>query len=406
MLAIRNTLKNAIINRKMGLACLLGSLTGILIVLGVLSGYLPFLCLFPMLPYSFSYIEEERSGYLRYIRMRISRKKYILCKIAGAGLSGGLTMTVSLSVALIVGRMKVQLSIGMLVQSMIISFLFGVIWALIALCVSIILCSYFWAWFVPFMMYQIGWFWVCIEKGNRSEMAMSVGIFILMEIIVVMIMTVGTASVMSIVLKNRDKSLKVIFQNREIDFKEYFGKKDLGKGQMVGIIGRSGEGKTVLLDRLYYKLKQEANIVAGAMIGRAGFLKEKTGFDNLYALACLAGDSGKENTDSKIVCRNQVNQVLRQVGLWDDAGKQVYDYTPGMKQRLGIAQAIMAGEDILLLDEPMNFLDDDEQLIVQKLLCELKKDRMIVLTSHGREEIQGICDEIFYIGRQGKSTSQ
>lgn len=413
MLALKNTLKNAIINRRMGLACLLGSLTGILTVFGAhITGYLPFLCLFPMLPYSFSYIEEKHSGYLKYIRMRISRRKYILCKISGVGLSGGVTMVVSLAVSLIVGslvpalssanislvavlgdRMKVQMFFGMMVQSMTVSFLFGAVWALIALCMSVILGSRFLTWFVPFMMYQIGWFWLCIERGNETRIGLTVGIFILAEIVVVLVVSVGTAIVMSVALKNSEMDIGE-------NFKENFGREDFEKKQITGIIGRSGTGKTVFLDRLYYELKQETKTAVGAMIGRAGFLKEKTGFDNLYDLACLAEYGSRKNVDSKTTCRNQVNQVLRQVGLWDGARKRVSDYTPGMKQRLGIAQAIMAGEDVWLLDEPMNFLDDDEQLIVQKLLCELKKDRTIVLTSHGREEIQGICDEMFYIGTE------
>lgn len=395
MLAIRNTLKNAIINRRMGLACLLGSLTGILTVLGALSGYLPFLCLFPMLPYSFSYIEEKNSGYLKYIRMRISRRKYILCKTAGVGLSGGLTMVVSLVMSLIVGSMKVQLSPGMVIQSMVISFLFGVIWALIALCVSVILCNCFLTWFVPFMMYQIVWFWLCIERKGIDGENMPFIFLAVIGMIVVLIVVVLTIVLMDIVLRNAESEERRYFEDLETECENYLGSK-----RITGIIGRSGTGKTVFLERLYEKLKKEANTAVGAMIGRAGFLEEKTGFDNLYGLACLAEYGSRENADSKTACRNQVNQVMRQVGLWNDTGKRVSDYTPGMKQRMGIAQAIMTGEDVLLLDEPMNFLNDDEQLMVEKLLCELKKDRVIVLTSHGREEIQGICDEMFYMGER------
>ena len=414
MLALKNTLKNAIINRRMGMACLLGSLTGILTVLGALSGYLPFLCLFPMLPYSFSYIEEKHSGYLKYIRMRISRRKYILCKISGVGLSGGVTMVVSLAVSLIVGslvsalssanislvavlgdRMKVQMFFGMMVQSMTVSFLFGAVWALIALCMSVILGSRFLTWFVPFMMYQIGWFWLRIERKGIDGENMPFIFLAVIGAIAVLILIIFTIAVMDIVLRNAESEERRYFEDLETECGNYLGSK-----MITGIIGRSGTGKTVLLNKIYSKLKQEADTAVGAMIGRAGFLKEKTGFDNLYYLACLSEYGSRENADTKSTCRNQVNHVLRQVGLWDDAGKRVSDYTPGMKQRLGIAQAIMAGEDVLLLDEPMNFLDDDEQLIVQKRLCELKKDRTIVLTSHGREEIQGICDEMFYIGTE------
>ena len=135
------------------------------------------------------------------------------------------------------------------------------------------------------------------------------------------------------------------------------------KGKIYGIIGRNGSGKTVLFKLITGFLKPTKGrvIVCGKEIGKdtdfadnvgiiienPGFLKGYTGFKNLAYLAGIRNVIGKE----------EIRESMQKVGLDPDSHKKVGRYSLGMKQRLGIAQAIMENPEILILDEPMNSLD-------------------------------------------------
>ena len=98
--------------------------------------------------------------------------------------------------------------------------------------------------------------------------------------------------------------------------------------------------------------------------------------------------SGKENID--------IEKVLKAVGLEHAGRKKVGKYSMGMRQRLGIAQAIMENQSILILDEPMNGLDNKGVDEIRKLILDLKKEgRSIILASHNREDIQILCDQVY-----------
>lgn len=98
--------------------------------------------------------------------------------------------------------------------------------------------------------------------------------------------------------------------------------------------------------------------------------------------------SGKENID--------IEKVLKAVGLEHAGRKKVGKYSMGMRQRLGIAQAIMENQSILILDEPMNGLDNKGVDEIRKLILDLKNEgRSIILASHNREDIQILCDQVY-----------
>lgn len=98
--------------------------------------------------------------------------------------------------------------------------------------------------------------------------------------------------------------------------------------------------------------------------------------------------SGKENID--------IEKVLKTVGLEHAGRKKVGKYSMGMRQRLGIAQAIMENQSILILDEPMNGLDNKGVDEIRKLILDLKNEgRSIILASHNREDIQILCDQVY-----------
>ena len=153
---------------------------------------------------------------------------------------------------------------------------------------------------------------------------------------------------------------------------------NIKKGSICGIVGRNGSGKTVLFKAVcgFHNLTSGTITVKGKRVGKdvdipegigsiietPGFLGNFSGYRNLKYLADIRGLIGKE----------EIYQVMEQVGLDPKSRKHVGKYSLGMRQRLGIAQAFMEGQDILVLDEPMNGLDNQGVRDMRKLLLGLK----------------------------------
>lgn len=173
------------------------------------------------------------------------------------------------------------------------------------------------------------------------------------------------------------------------------------EGSICGIVGRNGSGKTVLFKSIcgFTRLTSGTVRVNGQVIGKdadmaqnigfiienPGFLPNYNGFRNLKFLAML------HNTISD----HQIRDVIVRVGLDPDSKKKVGKYSLGMRQRLGIAQAIMENPDILVLDEPMNGLDKHGVEDVRKLLMDLKEEgKTILIASHNPLDIEILCDEV------------
>ncbi|WP_075721907.1 ABC transporter ATP-binding protein [Roseburia sp. 499] len=174
------------------------------------------------------------------------------------------------------------------------------------------------------------------------------------------------------------------------------------EGGIYGIIGRNGSGKTVLfkcicgfltLDSgdIYIgekRLKKDVNMLTGAgiIIEEPSFLRNYSGYKNLEFLYMI-----RNKRDKKHIC-----DILEMVGLEPDSHKHVGNYSMGMRQRLAIAQAIMEDQKILILDEPMNGLDNHGVEEMRRLFLELKKEgKTILLASHNREDIEILCDEVY-----------
>ncbi len=172
-------------------------------------------------------------------------------------------------------------------------------------------------------------------------------------------------------------------------------------GKIFGIVGNNGSGKTVLMKCICGFLKPDSGIVRvnGKIVGKAcdfpedlgviietpGFLPNLTGYQNLKILASLKGIIGKK----------EIQEVLLQVGLDPDMRKPVGKYSLGMRQRLGIAQAIMEKPKVLILDEPFNGLDKTGVGHMRDLLQELKgQGKAILLASHNAQDIEVLCDEV------------
>lgn len=122
------------------------------------------------------------------------------------------------------------------------------------------------------------------------------------------------------------------------------------------------------------------------IIETPGFLTNQTGIRNLKILADLNRKIGE----------TEIRQVLKRVGLNPDMKKPVGKYSLGMRQRLGIAQAIMEDPKLLILDEPFNGLDKNGVAEIRSLLLELKKEgKTILLASHNEDDIRILCDRVY-----------
>lgn len=177
-------------------------------------------------------------------------------------------------------------------------------------------------------------------------------------------------------------------------------------GKIYGFVGRNGSGKTMLMKHIlgfiyptsgavYIDEKEIGKDIpapehVGAIIENPGFLPEYSGYKNLRLLAMIKGVIGKQ----------EIKDAMRLVGLDGDSRQHVRKYSLGMKQRLGLAQAMMENPDLLLLDEPMNGLDHDGVREIRKVLLEQKQQgKLIIIASHNREDIEVLCDEIYYFDK-------
>lgn len=183
---------------------------------------------------------------------------------------------------------------------------------------------------------------------------------------------------------------------------------EINKGKTVGIIGSNGSGKSVLFKticgfvspdrgatfirglKLGEKIDFPENV--GVFINEPGYISIFNGFQNLKFLA----DINNKIDDKKI------KQTMEKVGLNPNNKAKVQDYSLGMKQKLGIAQAIMEDQDILVLDEPFNALDYKTYGDIKNIIKSLKDEgRTILLTSHNFEDIEQLCDSVYLI-EEGK----
>lgn len=178
----------------------------------------------------------------------------------------------------------------------------------------------------------------------------------------------------------------------------------LERGKIYGLVGHNGSGKTVLMKCMCGFLQPSKGTVTiegkvigkdvdfpeslGIMIETPGFIPYMSGKSNLKNLALI----------KNIIGDKEIEDAMKLVGLEPGLKKRVSKYSLGMRQRLGIAQAIMEKPGLLVLDEPFNGLDVQGVEEMRKLFMELReKGVTIILASHSREDVQTLCDEVYLV---------
>ena len=184
----------------------------------------------------------------------------------------------------------------------------------------------------------------------------------------------------------------------------------LESGNIYGFIGRNGSGKTMLLKVICGFVKptsgtiliNDENALANnyfnneirALIENPNFINNLSGFDNLKLLAGI-----NNKIDDKTILT-----WLDKVDLLEEKDKLYSKYSLGMKQKLGIVQALMEDTKIILLDEPLNGIDENSINIIRNILLEEKnKDKLIIIATHIKEDIEKLCNIIYHFD-SGKVT--
>ena len=176
------------------------------------------------------------------------------------------------------------------------------------------------------------------------------------------------------------------------------------RGEVYGFLGPNGAGKTTTLRMLVGLVRPtagsatvlgkppghpEALARTGVLIESPGFYPYLSGRDNLRVVARYAGVAGA-----------RVDDVLELVSLTDRAGDRYAGYSLGMKQRLGVAAALLKDPELLVLDEPTNGLDPAGMRDMRALIRELgSRGHTVLLSSHLLGEVQQVCDRVGVISR-------
>lgn len=201
----------------------------------------------------------------------------------------------------------------------------------------------------------------------------------------------------SISIKNYNKSIKnnKILNNINLT---------LESGKIYGLKGRNGSGKSmlmramsgmmfpdsgeVIINKINITKEKKAYDNIGVLIENAGFIDYLNGYDNLKLLANI----------KNIITDSEIKEWMIKFNLNPDNKTKVRGYSLGMRQKLGIIQALMEKPEILFLDEPINALDEESIKIFNAEIKKIKsEDKIVVISNHNYEELKELCDEIIEI---------
>lgn len=200
---------------------------------------------------------------------------------------------------------------------------------------------------------------------------------------------------MEIIVNNVSKKFKkvTVLNNVNMTFES---------GKIYGLVGRNGSGKSVFLkilcsfyksntgevlfDNINYSSNNSFPPDTRALIEKPTFFLDLSGFENLKLLANIQNKIGD----------NEINKSLELVNLISEKDKKYKEYSLGMKQKLGIAQVLMENPNVMIFDELFNGIEDETVDKIRNILLELKnQNKIIIVTSHIKEDIDILSDEVY-----------
>ncbi|HJJ08011.1 MAG TPA: ABC transporter ATP-binding protein [Bacilli bacterium] len=202
--------------------------------------------------------------------------------------------------------------------------------------------------------------------------------------------------------------MKLEIKNLSKKFKDVYVLKDINltfeSGKIYGFTGRNGSGKSVLLkiicgfytptsgevllDNYNYILNNDFPKSTRCLIEKPNFLPDLTGYENLKLLASIENKIGDK----------EIMDTIEKLNLKEEINKKYGKYSLGTKQKLGIAQVLMEDPKLIVLDEPLNGIENETAKEVRKILNEeKKKDKIIIVASHIKEDIDTLADVVYNI---------
>lgn len=202
--------------------------------------------------------------------------------------------------------------------------------------------------------------------------------------------------------------MKLEIKNLSKKFKDVYVLKDINltfeSGKIYGFTGRNGSGKSVLLkiicgfytptsgevllDNYNYILNNDFPKSTRCLIEKPNFLPDLTGYENLKLLASIENKIGDK----------EILDTIEKLNLKEEINKKYSKYSLGTKQKLGIAQVLMENPELIVLDEPLNGIENETAKEVRKILNEeKKKDKIIIVASHIKEDIDTLADVVYNI---------
>ncbi len=202
--------------------------------------------------------------------------------------------------------------------------------------------------------------------------------------------------------------MKLEIKNLSKKFKDVYVLKDINltfeSGKIYGFTGRNGSGKSVLLkiicgfytptsgevllDNYNYILNNDFPKSTRCLIEKPNFLPDLTGYENLKLLASIENKIGDK----------EIMDTIEKLNLKEEINKKYSKYSLGTKQKLGIAQVLTEDPKLIVLDEPLNGIENETAKEVRKILNEeKKKDKIIIVASHIKEDIDTLADVVYNI---------
>lgn len=170
---------------------------------------------------------------------------------------------------------------------------------------------------------------------------------------------------------------------------------NINKGDIYGFIGKNGAGKTTFMrvalsltpkdsgEVIYYDNKSinDIGLKVGSLIESPGIYKNASAYENMKRFSILYGADG-----------SKINEILNMVGLGNTGKRKAKDFSLGMRQRLGIAIALLGNPELLILDEPINGLDPEGIKEIRDVIVKLNKEKNItfLISSHLLDELSKI----------------
>lgn len=202
---------------------------------------------------------------------------------------------------------------------------------------------------------------------------------------------------MYIKVENLSKTIKNSTVLKDINY-------EFSSGKIYGIVGKNGSGKTMFLRALAGLIQPTEGMVyvdgkalhkdlsfppeMGIIIEKPELLEHLSGLENLKLLADI----------KNLISEEQIIEFMKLFALDPQSKKPLKKYSLGMKQKIGIIQAIMENQKLLILDEPFNALDESTVSMLHDLFIKYKKeDKLLIITSHHMDDINILCDEIIHL---------